>query len=85
VRELDQDSRHALASAARSDSDVRVRGIAVEKIDDADLLLETGKGRRSLATARAEDLLLGRAISRRATVAQFHRRITWHRSAPGSG
>jgi hypothetical protein len=43
VRELGQDSRHVLALVARSDSDVRVRHIAVKKIDDADLLLEIGR------------------------------------------
>ena len=70
VRELGRDSLHALASVARSDSDVRVRRIAVKKIDDADLLLEIGRtdadeDLRSLATARAEDLLVERALSHR--------------------
>ena len=69
VRELDSDSGDILASVARRDSDVRVRRIAVKRINDPELLLEIGRtdtddDLRALATALAEDLLVERATSR---------------------
>jgi hypothetical protein len=69
VRELGRDARDALASVARSHGEVRVRRIAIKKIDDPELLLEIARTDadeelRALASARAEDLLVARAISR---------------------
>jgi len=69
VRELGADAREVLASIARSDSDARVRRMAIKKLDDPERLLEIGRTDadeelRALATAQAEDLLVERAISR---------------------
>src|SRR6185436_8473040 len=68
VRELGEDSLDVLTSIARSDTDARVRRVALKKLVDADVLLEIGRtdvdaDLRQLATARAEDLLLERAVS----------------------
>src|SRR5262245_2190302 len=68
VRELDRDSLHLLASIARNDSDARVRGIAIKKLEDPDLLLEIGRtdvdeDLRGLASGRAEDLLVDHSLS----------------------
>jgi len=68
VRALGRDSLDVLASVARNDSDIRVRRIAVKKLEDPDLLLEIGRtdadeDLRALATARADDLLIERALS----------------------
>src|SRR6185369_5599083 len=68
VRQLGQDSQDVLVSVARTDSDPRVRRIAVKKLDDPELLLEIGRSdadedTRVLANARAEELLLERATA----------------------
>ena len=68
VRELGRSSLDVLAAVARSDSDPRVRRIAVKKLDDTELLLEIGRTDadaelRSFASARAEELLLECALS----------------------
>ena len=68
MRDLGDEARDVLATVARGDADARVRRIAVKKIDDPDLLLEIGRADpdedlRSLATGRAEELLVQRAMA----------------------
>lgn len=68
VRELGEDSLDVLTSIARGDTDARVRRVALKKLVDADVLLEIARtdvdeDLRQMAAARAEELLLDRAVS----------------------
>src|SRR5262245_44723929 len=72
VQKLGKESADILTSVARSDGDVRVRRVAIKKIDDSELLLEIAAAEsdaelRALAATRAEELYVERAVSRHAT------------------